>query len=57
VNKRETTEADAVELFRRTMASVTDQAAAEGREGEVLEALFPLFLGGVGDHDGEESPV
>jgi hypothetical protein len=51
MNNSETTAGEAAELFRRTMVSITDQAQAEGREGEVMEALFPLFLGGVGDDD------
>ncbi len=40
-------------VFRRVMASVTDQACAEGREGEVMEALFAVIVG-VGDNDGED---
>jgi hypothetical protein len=40
-------------VFRRVMASITEQACASGRQGDVMEALFPLFLDGVGDHDGE----
>ena len=45
------------EVFRRVMAAVTEQACAEGREGEVMEALFPVLLNGVGDHDGENHPL
>lgn len=45
-------EPDAV--FRRVMASVTEQACASGRELEVMEALFPLFLDNVGDDDGAD---
>ncbi len=41
------------EVFRRVMAAVTKQAYAEGREGEVMEALFAVFVG-VSDHDGED---
>jgi hypothetical protein len=41
-------------VFRRVMVAVTEQACAEGRQGEVMEALFPVFLHGVGDHDGED---
>jgi hypothetical protein len=41
-------------VFRRAMASVTEQACAEGREGDVLEALFPVVFKGVGDDDGED---
>jgi hypothetical protein len=40
--------------FRRVMAAVTEQACASGREFDVMEALFPVFLNGVGDHDGED---
>jgi hypothetical protein len=39
--------------FRRAMAAVTELACAEGREGEVMEALFAVIVG-VGDDDGED---
>jgi hypothetical protein len=39
-------------VFQRVMAAVAERACAEGREGDVMEALFPVFLGGV--HDGED---
>jgi hypothetical protein len=39
--------------FRRVMAWVTDHACAEGREEEVMEALFAVIVN-VGDHDGED---
>ena len=39
--------------FRRVMARVTDQAVTEGREEEVLAALFEVIVN-VGDHDGED---
>ncbi len=41
-------------VFRRAMAAITEQACAQGREGDVLEALFPIVFVGVGDDDGED---
>ena len=41
-------------VFQRVMAAVTERAYTEGREGDVMEALFPVFLGGVRDNDGED---
>jgi hypothetical protein len=41
-------------VFRRAMAAVTEQADAQGREDDVLAALFPLFLDNVGDDEGED---
>jgi hypothetical protein len=41
-------------VFRRVMASITEQACAEGREGDVMEALFSVVFVGVGDDDGED---
>ena len=43
--------------FRAAMTVITEQACREGRELDVLEALFPLFLPGVGDNDGEDRPL
>ncbi len=40
--------------FRRVMASVTEQACADGRECDVMEALFSVVFAGVGDDDGED---
>ena len=45
-------EADVV--FRQVMAAITEQACAQGREGDVMEALFPVMFVGVGDDDGED---
>jgi hypothetical protein len=42
------------DVFRRVMAAVTEQACAEGMEGQVMAALFPVFLDGVGDDDGAD---
>jgi hypothetical protein len=50
----EVDEDDIAADFRRVMASVTEQACASGREIEIMEALFPVLLNGVGDHDGED---
>ncbi len=48
------TNQDGIEAdFRRVMASVIEQACASGREMEVMEALFPVLLNNVGEHDGE----
>ena len=39
--------------FRRVMAWVADLAVTEGREEEIMEALFAVIVN-VGDHDGED---
>jgi hypothetical protein len=39
--------------FRQVMAWVTEHACAEGREGEVMEALYDVVVG-VGDDEGED---
>ncbi len=41
-------------VFRRVMAAITEQACAQGRETDVLGALFPVVFVGVGDDDGED---
>jgi hypothetical protein len=41
-------------VFRHVMAAITEQACAEGREGDVMEGLFPVVFVGVGDDDGED---
>ncbi len=48
------TEEETATVFRQVMASITEQACATGREGDVMAALFPLFLDNVGDNDGED---
>ncbi len=46
---------DGIEVdFRRVMASVTEQACDKGLEVDVMEALYPVILNNVGDHDGED---
>jgi len=40
--------------FRAAMGVITEQACREGREMDVLEALFPLCMPGIGDDDGED---
>jgi hypothetical protein len=43
--------------FRRAMAALTEQAVTEGLEMAVVEALFPLFMPGIGPDDGEDHPL
>ena len=40
--------------FRAAMSAITEQACRDGRELEVLEALFPVMMPGIGDDDGED---
>jgi hypothetical protein len=46
-----------VKDFRAAMSVVTEQACRDGLELDVLEALFPVVLPGIGDDDGEDRPL
>ena len=43
--------------FRAAISVLTEHACREGLELDVLEALFPLFMPGIGDDDGEDRPL
>jgi len=40
--------------FRAAMSVITEQACTEGLELDVLEALFPVLMPGIGPNDGED---
>ena len=42
--------------FRAAMSVITEQACRDGKEMEVLEALFPVMMPGIGDH-GTDHPL
>src|SRR2546430_2269069 len=54
VEPNELTDEQIEAVLRQAIASVTEQACANGWEGDVMEALFPVVFPGVGDDDGED---
>ncbi len=40
--------------FRAAMSVITEQACRDGKELDVLEALFPVMLPGIGEDDGAD---
>ena len=43
--------------FRAAMSVITEQACRDGLELDVLEALFPVLMPGIGDDDGADHPL